>query len=57
VETWAQALLGWALADPRVDVVIPATTRPERASENAAAARIALGPDERALVGRLAGAR
>jgi diketogulonate reductase-like aldo/keto reductase len=55
VETWAQALLAWALADPRVDVVIPATSRPARAAENAAAAAIALGPEERALVGRLAG--
>jgi diketogulonate reductase-like aldo/keto reductase len=56
VETWAQALLAWVLADRRVDVAIPATSRPERAGENAAAAGIALGPDERALVGRLAGA-
>ena len=37
VETWAQALLKWALSDARVDLVIPATTRPERAGTNAAA--------------------
>jgi diketogulonate reductase-like aldo/keto reductase len=56
VETWPQALLAWALADPRVDVVIPATSRPARAAENAAAAGHLLGPDERALVSALAGA-
>jgi diketogulonate reductase-like aldo/keto reductase len=37
IETWAQALLKWALSDPRVDLVIPATSRAERAAENAAA--------------------
>jgi diketogulonate reductase-like aldo/keto reductase len=57
IETWAQALLAWILADERVDVVIPATSRPERARENAAAGSAQrLGPDERALVERLAGA-
>ena len=55
VETWAQALLKWALSDERVDVVIPATKRPERARENAAAGdRPWFGPEERALVDRLA---
>jgi diketogulonate reductase-like aldo/keto reductase len=57
IETWPQALLKWALSDPRVDLLIPATSRPERAAENAAAGQPPwLGPDERALVERLAGA-
>jgi aryl-alcohol dehydrogenase-like predicted oxidoreductase len=55
VETWAQALLKWVLSDDRIDVTIPATTRPERLSENAAAGKPPwFGPDERALVERLA---
>jgi len=55
VETWAQALLKWCLADHRVDLVIPATSRPGRAIENAAAGvGPAFGPDERRLVEQLA---
>ena len=55
VETWAQALLKWVLSDERVDVAIPATSRPERAGENAAAGRPPwFGPEERRLVERLA---
>lgn len=55
VETWAQALLKWALSDARVDVVIPATSRPERVVENAAAGSPPwFGAEERAYVERLA---
>jgi diketogulonate reductase-like aldo/keto reductase len=57
IETWAQALLKWALSDERVDVVIPATHRPERAAENAAAGSPPwFGLDERRYVERLADA-
>ena len=57
IETWPQALLKWALSDPRVDLVIPATSHPERAAENAGAGSPPwFGPDERAYVERLAGA-
>ena len=56
VETWAQALLKWALSDERVDAVIPATKRPERMRENAAAGSPPwFGPDERRYVEQLAG--
>jgi len=57
VRTWPQALLKWALSDPRVDVVIPATRNPEHARENAEAGEHPwLGPEERRLVERLAAA-
>src|SRR3954449_312554 len=56
VETWSQALLKWALSDPRCSVAIPATSRPERMTENAAAGEPPwLGAEDRALVERLAG--
>ncbi len=55
VETWAQALLKWALSEPRCHVAIPATSRPGRMTENAAAgAPPWFGPEERAYVARLA---
>jgi diketogulonate reductase-like aldo/keto reductase len=56
IRSWPQALLKWALSDPRVDVVVPATHDPAHARENAAAGRPPwLGPGERRLVDRLAG--
>ena len=57
IDTWAQALLKWALSDPRVTAVIPATRDVEHARENVAAGSPPwFGPDERRLVERLAGA-
>jgi aryl-alcohol dehydrogenase-like predicted oxidoreductase len=56
VTTWAQALLKWILSDPRCHVAIPATSRPGRSAENAAAGDPPwFGADERALVEALAG--
>jgi aryl-alcohol dehydrogenase-like predicted oxidoreductase len=58
VTSWGQALLKWGLSDPRVSVSLAATARPDRLAENAAAgAPPWLGPEERAYVARLAGAR
>jgi diketogulonate reductase-like aldo/keto reductase len=56
IETWPQALLKWALSDERVDLVIPATSNPRHARENAEAGSPPwFGPDERGFVERLAG--
>ena len=46
IETWAQALLAWILADTRVSVVIPATSRPERIRENAAVGALPALPEK-----------
>jgi aryl-alcohol dehydrogenase-like predicted oxidoreductase len=55
IETWAQALLKWALSDERVDIVLPATKRPERARANAKAGEPPwFGVEERRYVERLA---
>jgi aryl-alcohol dehydrogenase-like predicted oxidoreductase len=55
VRTWPQALLKYGLSHPAVAVSIPATTRPERMAENAAAGDGPwFGPDEKALVERFA---
>ena len=55
VESWGEALLRWALADERIDCVIPATSKPERGRANARAGE---GPrftsEQRALVEGLA---
>jgi len=55
VRTWAQALIKWALSDLRVHAVIPATSNPDHAREDAAAgAGPWFGPEERRLVEELA---
>jgi diketogulonate reductase-like aldo/keto reductase len=55
VESWAQALLKWALSDDRVDLVIPASRDPEHVRENAAAGEPPwFDAKQRRLVERLA---
>ncbi|HSE81686.1 MAG TPA: aldo/keto reductase [Gaiellaceae bacterium] len=55
---WAQVLLKWALSDPRVTAVIPATRSADHARENAAAGSPPwFGPEERRLVAELARGR
>lgn len=55
IETWAQALLKFVLSDDRVSCVIPATSKPERARENARAGDPPFfGEEEREYVARLA---
>jgi aryl-alcohol dehydrogenase-like predicted oxidoreductase len=57
VRTWAQVLLKWLLSDPRVTTVIPATSDPVHARENAEAGEPPwFGPVERDAVVKLADA-
>jgi aryl-alcohol dehydrogenase-like predicted oxidoreductase len=54
VTTWAQALLKWILSDPRCHTAIPATSKPARVDENAAAGRPPwFGDDAREYVARM----
>ena len=46
IHTWVQAILAWLLADPRVSVLIPATTKPERITDNAAVGSLPPLPKE-----------
>ena len=55
VKTWAQALLKFVLSDERVSCAIPATSKPERARENARAGEPPFfGDEEMEYVRRLA---
>jgi diketogulonate reductase-like aldo/keto reductase len=55
VESWAEALLKWALSDERVDAVIPATRNREHVRENAAAGSLpGFDAEQRRVVERLA---
>ena len=55
VESWAQALLKFVLSDERVSCAIPATSKPDRARENARAGDPPFfSEEEREYVRRLA---
>ncbi|QYG91953.1 aldo/keto reductase [Iamia sp. SCSIO 61187] len=54
IATWSQALLAWGLSHPAVAAAIPATSKPDRAEENAAAGALPpLDPDVRARIASL----
>jgi diketogulonate reductase-like aldo/keto reductase len=56
IRTWGQALLQWGLSHPATSVSIPATSKPIRAKENAAAGDARpLDDEHRRLISRLAG--
>ena len=46
IQTWAQALLSWVVSDPRVSITIPATSRPERITENALSGSLGAMPQD-----------
>ena len=51
ITTMAQALLAWGLSHPAISSSIPATSRPERAVENAAAGEVpTLDDEQRGLI-------
>jgi diketogulonate reductase-like aldo/keto reductase len=55
IKTWGQALIKWILSDTRCHITIPATSHPERNTENATAGEPPwFGTEERALVAHLA---
>ena len=54
IRTWAQALLAWGLGHPAITTSIPATSKPDRAAENAAGGDLApLDPDTRERIATL----
>jgi aryl-alcohol dehydrogenase-like predicted oxidoreductase len=56
VTTWPQALIKYGLSHPVTSVSIPATSKPERMTENVGAGDAPwFGPEQKALVERLAG--